>query len=402
MKSTVFDAPFIYLISLCLLAIMITLLLLRINKGDKKATKLLFGFFAANFYLIGITYVYIYENGSKYPHTLRTGNIAALLMAPLSFWYIKQCLFPSKFSWKDILHLLPAIFYIIDLTPFFILSGAQKQAIFFKMSGVEYRIGFSQGMWMPTFGYIILRTIQMLVYWIVQIYMLARARRDSYHPLRMNSPNTWRWLYVFLYTQIAFFLIPLLGSLLVSPDIETVVYSMAYVTVTSVQCIYILLHPEVLSPVTFENKVPKEQPVISQEIDFAEKKKENLASKLPDMEIEEVKKAIEKVMASNRPLLHPYTLTQLADDTALSPHRLSAFINANYETNFSDFINRFRIKAVIRKIESGESSIKTLEAIANECGFQSRTTFIRAFKKELGITPKAFIDQKVIGNAELS
>ena len=38
-----------------------------------------------------------------------------------------------------------------------------------------------------------------------------------------------------------------------------------------------------------------------------------------------------------------------------------------------------------------EPDAKTLEALSAESGFQSRSTFIRAFKKSKGITPSEFV-----------
>jgi AraC-like DNA-binding protein len=54
-------------------------------------------------------------------------------------------------------------------------------------------------------------------------------------------------------------------------------------------------------------------------------------------------------------------------------------------------LNRYRVNLFIEKIEHQENKLKTLEAIATECGFQSRATFVRAFKKEKGITPSEYI-----------
>jgi len=405
MKSIVSDTPFLYLVSLCLLLIMILLLLLGKNRGHKKAKFLLFIYFAVNFYLIGITYVFIYEKGILFPHTLRTGNIAALLMAPISYWYIKQSLFPSKFSWKDIFHLLPVIFYLFDMLAFFQLSGVEKETIYAQMDAVEYRIGFSQGKWMPTYGHIILRTIQMIVYWIAQTILLWKARKSSSHTLRLSAPASWRWLHVFLLTQIAFFLFPFLGSLLKNSQLETVIYSFAYTSVIGIQCFYLLLQPEVLNPIAFTERTMnnKELEHIFSSTDKVSKDKNQQVKKGDSVikqtdDITTIEEALNKALTNNILLQHQYSLTQLADETKLSTHKLSAFINSHYQMNFNDFINRFRVKAVINKLESGESEIKTLAAIAKECGFKSRTTFIRAFKKETGIPPGEYMG-KVYGNA---
>ena len=61
--------------------------------------------------------------------------------------------------------------------------------------------------------------------------------------------------------------------------------------------------------------------------------------------------------------------------------------------NFNDYINAHRVEAVKEAIRNGSSKELTLLAIALDCGFNSKTTFNRAFKKHSGISPKSFLQQ---------
>ncbi len=69
---------------------------------------------------------------------------------------------------------------------------------------------------------------------------------------------------------------------------------------------------------------------------------------------------------------------------------VSHAINKNYKMNFSSFINQYRIKEA--RILFAEDNLKklTIEAIANQVGFNSVTAFNKAFKKYTGLTPSAF------------
>ena len=69
-------------------------------------------------------------------------------------------------------------------------------------------------------------------------------------------------------------------------------------------------------------------------------------------------------------------------------------INIGFDKNFNDFINYHRIQEFIKKIENGEHKKHTLIALAYECGFNSKTTFNRAFKKFHLITPLDYIRLK--------
>lgn len=79
---------------------------------------------------------------------------------------------------------------------------------------------------------------------------------------------------------------------------------------------------------------------------------------------------------------------QLAEALKVSPHYLSQSLNDNLGVSFPNFVNAYRIKAAEEMIRSEEHL--TLEAIGRECGFKSKTTFYKAFKKENGVTPAAF------------
>ena len=88
-----------------------------------------------------------------------------------------------------------------------------------------------------------------------------------------------------------------------------------------------------------------------------------------------------------------YNLKQMADDTSIPLHHLSAFINQYYHIHFNDFINEYRVQYCQVKIKNDEWRSKTLEAIAEESGFNNRNTFTAAFKKVTGFNPSDYLRQ---------
>ena len=85
------------------------------------------------------------------------------------------------------------------------------------------------------------------------------------------------------------------------------------------------------------------------------------------------------------------TLTDVASLLDTNRNMISKAINQEFKMNFNDFVNEKRAEAVIDKLKNGEHVKNTLLGIALDCGFNSKTTFNRAFKKHTGITPKQFI-----------
>jgi AraC-like DNA-binding protein len=66
--------------------------------------------------------------------------------------------------------------------------------------------------------------------------------------------------------------------------------------------------------------------------------------------------------------------------------------------SFVDFRNDLRINYVLDSIKAGKLKHLTMEAIGNEAGFASRTTFYAVFKKHVGITPGQYLNELGIEN----
>jgi AraC-like DNA-binding protein len=80
----------------------------------------------------------------------------------------------------------------------------------------------------------------------------------------------------------------------------------------------------------------------------------------------------------------------LSETLDIHPNLASKIINESLNQTFSDCINSFRVKAVINKLKDSYYEKTTFLAIAFDCGFNSKTTFNRVFKKQMGQNPLQF------------
>lgn len=84
------------------------------------------------------------------------------------------------------------------------------------------------------------------------------------------------------------------------------------------------------------------------------------------------------------------TLNILARKLNTNTTYLSRLVNEYYGQNFSAYINTFRINAAQRMLVDPECDHFTIEGIAREVGFKSKSSFNAAFKSITGLTPSAY------------
>ena len=85
------------------------------------------------------------------------------------------------------------------------------------------------------------------------------------------------------------------------------------------------------------------------------------------------------------------TLDELAQQLNLPARYLSGLINSYHESDFRNFVNSYRVREAIKRIQDPRENHKTLLAIAMESGFSSKSSFNQIFKAHTGQTPSDFL-----------
>jgi AraC-like DNA-binding protein len=87
------------------------------------------------------------------------------------------------------------------------------------------------------------------------------------------------------------------------------------------------------------------------------------------------------------------SLAELARQLGVHPNNLSQVINSYENKSFYDYINNLRIEEFKTLLLLPENRNYTLLALAFECGFNSKTSFNRNFKKFTGLSPSAYLKE---------
>jgi AraC-like DNA-binding protein len=96
-------------------------------------------------------------------------------------------------------------------------------------------------------------------------------------------------------------------------------------------------------------------------------------------------------MEKQRPYLDSMLkIDDLALRVSLSPKLLSTLINRQFEVNFFEYINGYRLKEVKSYLADPEMSDLSAIELAFRAGYNSKSSFNRLFKLETGITPSQY------------
>ncbi len=106
----------------------------------------------------------------------------------------------------------------------------------------------------------------------------------------------------------------------------------------------------------------------------------------------EIEEALEKVMKDDKLFKNPkLTSQQLATELGLPMNELTKYINTQHEVNVSQYLNRHRTQEAIQLMTSDFLVKYSLEALAMEAGFNSKSSFYKVFKDQTGKTPSTYL-----------
>lgn len=106
-------------------------------------------------------------------------------------------------------------------------------------------------------------------------------------------------------------------------------------------------------------------------------------------------------MRKEKPYKNPnLKIADLAASVNASPQTLSYLFNQYLNLNYYDYLNDYRIEEFKSLMAQEEYAKYTITALAELCGFSSRASFFRYFKKITGITPNEYIRSMGKGRKE--
>ena len=114
-------------------------------------------------------------------------------------------------------------------------------------------------------------------------------------------------------------------------------------------------------------------------------------SGLTTQDMERIFGTLEMLMKTDKLYVEPnLNLQDLAQKAKVPQHHITQTLNSFAQQNFYDYINSYRVREFIQKLKNGDTDSFSLLGIAFDCGFNSKSSFNRIFKKTTGFSPSEF------------
>lgn len=317
-------------------------------------------------------------------------------MGPVIYFYTQSLLNPSfKLSKKDIFHFLPGIFYLLIIVSFWVYDKFIFGNYHFYKDGMDK--DFES--WYQYSGF-----ISMTIYFVLSILYYNKYKKLIVQVTSNADTLLFRWIRNYLFAFLSMIGIRLAFTLLsiIFPQLDSYQGTWWFFLMFSLVLYYIAVtgySNSVSSKISFRMSVFDKNPILLTDNSDSNKDEEavididhELVAPETSPEIEGWKSKIEEVLLIEKLYQNPeLTLTDIAKKLNTNAAVISKAINQGFKMNFNDLINNYRVEAVKKMLKQGEQKKSTLLGIAFDCGFNSKATFNRAFKKNTGSTPKEYL-----------
>ncbi len=299
-----------------------------------------------------------------------------MLQGVFLYLYTRYQTIPISFQKKDLLHFIPiGITYILFIR-FFLLSYEEKAAVI-QSQGEDYPVENSIR--------IIFIYLSGIIYIPLAFVKLLRFRKNLSHKFSNTDKIQFQWLLYLILSLSAIWIIVLFHQedWLIYSSTSLFIFWIGYFGINQVK--------------VFNQKTIEQSDISTQQIQEykEENKKEQdkyAKSSLDDVTAKTLHTKLLALLQTEKIYKNPeLTLTELAQLLQTSPNHLSQVINSIENKSFYDLINEYRIKEFLQLVAHPENKKYTLLTLAYDCGFNSKASFNRNFKKHIGKTPTEYL-----------
>jgi len=342
------------------------------NKGDKVANILL----ALYLILFGfnISYNVLRWSGKlfseEFINLVHTNYIPWVLYGPILYLYVRRVIIKMSFKAKDLIHLIPFLYVLINYSPYYLLTSYEKIDVLTNGNWNDY-------MYYQNPHFIIIIIGLMLLYFLLILFSLKK------HLKKFNKSRWLNWLvFSFLGYIISF---TIYFSLVHFEKVELGYnYFVGFIMIFFIGVVtyFGFLQPDIFNGMPIDKVIPS----------FLKKYHKSGLSK--EYSIVLKSKLLDLISNEKIHLKNDVKLIDIATAINISRNHASQVINEQLDMSFYDFINKYRVIEAIDIINHNDDANLNLTEIAYTVGFNNRISFYKAFKKFTGLSPSQYVRNK--------
>lgn len=331
----------------------------------------------------------------------------SFLAGPFIFFYVRGTLKDSYLLSKtDMVHFIPFVLHFIGIIPYIMMPFDDKLVIARSIiADLDTLKSIDTNFLIKVSTALVFRPFLLAAYVVYCSFLLF-----GFSPYKSNNINipknqfliTYRWLIILLTTlfllSVSFLIVSLQFITIDSAATLEQSGRLYYMTggILGFMALMLLFFPQVLYGLpSYVEKVKESDAILG--LNNTTKESASVFGMLKkkgqnDDPFVELAERIQKLVVEEKPFLDPgFTIENLAASLDVPLNHVTYCLNNVLDIKFTVLRMKLRVDHAIHLLKEGKTNDLTIEAIAQQAGFSTRSSFYNPFKAETGITPKEFL-----------
>jgi AraC-like DNA-binding protein len=218
--------------------------------------------------------------------------------------------------------------------------------------------------------------LQLLAYLVVSLVLILKSFRKTGHSIFASGVEPLSWLRNFVLFMFSILVVLVvvksvfvgdIGDYLIGSIISLVIYATSF------------------------NIIKSSEFFRESRSDTLHPRQKYVKSSLGDEEKEQILERVKGCMENDEEYRnHLVSLSSISKKLAIPVHHISQVINEKLDQSFFEMIASYRVELAKSMLADPGKSNLTIEDIADEVGYNSKSAFNRSFKKHTGSTPSEY------------